>query len=671
MKATILQLLFMCLPICIVAQFEDIQEIESGSWRNNIEVADFNGDLYPDLLVGNRYDQYLTIYYNDGNGNFIDSTNIELDGYNLRNFVISNINYDEFLDIVGVDYGSNLVLITNNAGVFHDTSVAITGAENISKIVTGEFDGLGGLDIILYGSSSPSSIYLYRIPDSWNEIYVKSDLNNIDKLIISKFDNNDFRDAVFTEADDQEMSYKLYLSSWQANKSNVLATYSFSDRILDFAVEDVNGDNINDIVTIQNDGLVSVLLFNSSKKIDSIFPVDTIDASLDSQVRISRNRTDGFSDLFVTDRHNIYLYQYTDFNDKFEKTKINDDMLYPTEIVIKDLNGDRYEDIVVLNGFDGLDERVVKFENIGSQFISSEKPVLCLPFNDDVNDESEFSHTVTPNHAVVFTEDRFGNENSAYLLNSYEQNLKVAANSVFDIMSSDGFTLSLWYKGGTQDVGDYELMFAMGSHKLSLYDVNQPNFAPGFCWDRSAVGFYPDTMTWHHLVVIRHGENIGMYRDNAEMIRCSGFAASEEYEMDDIVIGGSFKGALDDITLYNRALTIDELEALIGTSGYQCAIVNNDSVSVDVFEKEIDEISYRVYPIPFRDNFRLSLGQLEILDQFKFELFDVTGKQVSIDYQIENSEVSFETSYLTKGFYVLNIQNTGDSKSNTIKLIKH
>ena len=76
---------------------------------------------------------------------------------------------------------------------------------------------------------------------------------------------------------------------------------------------------------------------------------------------------------------------------------------------------------------------------------------------------------------------------------------------------------------------------------------------------------------WHHITVVRKGSEVILYHDGIELKRGSTINGQRVRisDLNDFFIGGNdcvsdanFKGALDEIRMYNRALTRDEIEDL-------------------------------------------------------------------------------------------------------------
>ncbi len=80
---------------------------------------------------------------------------------------------------------------------------------------------------------------------------------------------------------------------------------------------------------------------------------------------------------------------------------------------------------------------------------------------------------------------------------------------------------------------------------------------------------------WHHYAYVKQGDNLTIYIDGNAVATASGYAQDVPFTVNDLsmVIGhnqylitGGFRGWLDDMFIYDRALTVDELDDLMAVA---------------------------------------------------------------------------------------------------------
>ncbi|WP_162897294.1 LamG-like jellyroll fold domain-containing protein [Aquimarina sp. BL5] len=201
-----------------------------------------------------------------------------------------------------------------------------------------------------------------------------------------------------------------------------------------------------------------------------------------------------------------------------------------------------------------------------------------FPFNGNASDESSNTNNGTVNGATL-TNDRFGVSNSAY---NFDGNDYI---SIIDDASIQpvNFTISIWCRfdssGGLQLLLDKHLV----SNDLDSYEVwfqnsqiwgtigNQTGFGPFI-----SSGFIPDTQNWDHVVyVFDDDNNTQKIFVNSVLEEESSVNISIGYDNEPLLIGASndqqnpkffFNGDLDDIRIYNRVLSENEITELFNES---------------------------------------------------------------------------------------------------------
>ena len=215
------------------------------------------------------------------------------------------------------------------------------------------------------------------------------------------------------------------------------------------------------------------------------------------------------------------------------------------------------------------------------------------PFNGNANDESGNGNNGTVNGATL-TSDRNGNSNSAYSFNSIASNFIQCGN--INIPQNDTMSISFWFNCNI-DFGGNEVI-CLGSVSNTTWgsiignNYFTMNYGRGCSSTGSSTSSIPLTYnSWHHVVFISTGLNSntsiyfdGIFISNTTNANSSGSCnAMNLYFGVDIFSGAEYyDGKLDDIAIYNRALTQQEITDLY--NGCQLSVSNqptNQTININ------------------------------------------------------------------------------------------
>ena len=197
-------------------------------------------------------------------------------------------------------------------------------------------------------------------------------------------------------------------------------------------------------------------------------------------------------------------------------------------------------------------------------------------FNDGTaNDESANSNHGTVNGATLTT-DRFGNENSAYSFDGVDDYIKVLNSESLNFGTGD-FTVSTWIKWD-EATSEHDFILAKGSAGAIGYGlgINTGGHYGAFIQAEGGVNqYYGNTLInaddWNLLTVVHDRDNKIKVYLNGSLANSGDYSEGNEnsistnYKLFIGSYGGDgryFKGLIDDIQIYNYALTGVEITKL-------------------------------------------------------------------------------------------------------------
>jgi len=224
---------------------------------------------------------------------------------------------------------------------------------------------------------------------------------------------------------------------------------------------------------------------------------------------------------------------------------------------------DCYDCAGVLNG----DAQIVTYwpdndgDGLGDGGFSTD-PAGFYPLNEDLDDYSGNDYHGDYNQSsITYTEDRFGNENSAALIDNKSDGIDIPT------FNSANISISMWYKyNGTNNtwnallsdqVGyDWHIMMSPTGNNLGSYNGSFRDTG-----ENLQIG------NWYHIVLVIEGNNRKIYLDDVIIDDFSGGTYTNVTgPLGFIGNGGNMSygslGSIDDVIIYNRVLEVEEISEL-------------------------------------------------------------------------------------------------------------
>ena len=291
------------------------------------------------------------------------------------------------------------------------------------------------------------------------------------------------------------------------------------------------------------------------------------------------------------------------------------------------------------------------------------------PFNGNANDASGYGNNGIVNGATLTT-DRFGKANSAYQFSTNASNQYILVNSIGNITSKN-VTISFWYNAPIQTT-IYSTLYSWTNMCWAnlggggVYGKNQLISIPGNSNYLKLSA--PIENVWHHIVVNTDYVNQLTTRW-VDGVKDSTFVGSgwsyngSNYGSNsgNIYFGAAnsnqtntqFTGKLDDIRVYNRALTLAEITTLY-----------NEVVNYAGFESISYKNILKVYPNPTSETLTIDCGSnYNSSKNYKVRIVNNLGQSIYesiITQQVSSINLN---NRIGKGIFIIQLI---DSNSNIL-----
>ena len=234
--------------------------------------------------------------------------------------------------------------------------------------------------------------------------------------------------------------------------------------------------------------------------------------------------------------------------------------------------------------------------------INSGASVTCLPANlqnglvaaytfgsGSLADATPGGHDLSQSGPATPTTDRAGNVSCAYNIVNGSGTTSVLTNTQTSFLNGmSDFTISIWYKPeGARSGGDFEGLLSRGNQRrcpdrrgewsVSLYDCRRAVFGHNNSVWVNLISLPSDdlcqdemnnvTGKWHHVVAVKDGDELRIYfngdlDDTVSGVANCSTATQLAQDTGDLFLGLDYNGALDDVLIYRRALSGQEISEL-------------------------------------------------------------------------------------------------------------
>ncbi len=347
------------------------QNITSDNFlASDLALADLNYDGHLDVISGN-YGVKNRIYLNNGTSNPFDGiTGSNVTDYtsNTEAIILIDINNDDNLDIIEGNEGQvNYVYINNGtADPFNGvTPLTITSDIDLTQdIAVGDVNNDGFRDVVVANESDVNKLYLNNgTDDPFNgvsAINITNDSYDTEAIALKDMNGDGYLDVVCGNTNQVNTLYIHNQTADPFNGVSAMTITSDTNSTKAIAVYDINNDGHFDL--IEGNSLQTNYLYLNNGTSEPFSNITRTAISNDThdtrELAIADMDNDGDIDIVAGNNNfpsggeinRLYLNQST--SNPFEGitgTEITDTQSTFTGLVVADINGDSYLDIIASN----------------------------------------------------------------------------------------------------------------------------------------------------------------------------------------------------------------------------------------------------------------------------------------------------------------------------------
>jgi len=546
-------------------------------YNSGIEIlsSDFNGDGWPDLILnktnGTDY-SILSVYYiiNNQDGTFYDASSLFPQNYRNDLFKLADMNNDGYMDLLTVHpieiQGMKIYYNTGDGGFIERTSLLPSVCQDgFISFNTGDFDGDGDIDIFAW--TADWKYHVIKNSKAFDAGVIKLDPPLAPTLL------SPMNEGTVGKSPDL---------IWEENGPTTSSHVQLATDI-DFNVIVLERDRITSNHYIPNLSAIKTFYWrvrgsntvgNSSWSESWAF---TTENNAPTSIELSTNSIVEYSPLGTSvgqfntidpdggDEHTYSFATGDGTNDADNDSFIIDGDSLKSNVQINHASKPTY--YIYIRSDDGFGET---FEQAFTIEVIQYGLVAYYPFNGNANDESDNANHGTVNGAVLTT-DRLDSDDCAYSFDGNDDNISLG-NNLGLVNNSDKLTIAAWiypYEVSSDLGRQYTILGERGGDHNYQFAV-MDNYLWFTFWsdsDEYNFGGHQDRIEankWIFVAVTYDGITVRFYI-NGQLEASSG-ASGDINGYDSILFIGSFNGVdgifngkIDDLLVFNRALPDGEI----------------------------------------------------------------------------------------------------------------
>ena len=305
-------------------------------------------------------------------------------------------------------------------------------------------------------------------------------------------------------------------------------------------------------------------------------------------------------------------------------------------------------------------------------------------FSGNANDASTNANNGTV-YGATLTTDRFGNANSAF---SFDGNSYITIPNSTSLQDLTGITISSWVYIDSWFMSEDGGYFPIISKSDKQYNYGKYGFTltdTGFWsyFDKQLNGrnYSFDLSKWYHVVNVYSNNTTSLYvNGNLQFSSNSGVFGNPGVQNLPLMIGIDMpglveysEGKIDDIGIWNRALTQDEITNLYNANICYQNITVTDTLIINTGILSYNPVTYNstvtIYPNPAKDHITIDCGNLANVTGCSIKIFNELGQEVfSGAMNTQQYSVPLNT-WTGNGLYLVKIYDASNNVVNTKKIV--
>ncbi len=335
--------------------FSSLTSYEVGVQPFGLDVADLNGDLFPDVVTANYTSNYLSILPGFLGGIFSTQETYSPAGF-MTDIALADVDDDTFVDLIYTSiFDKVYVALADGSGGFEAATEHAVGSQPLAVTVA-DVDLDGRLDIVTTNSQSASvSVLLAQVGGGFSAAVNYAVGPMPYSLKIADINGDSFPDIVTVNENDNSVSV---LSGLLIGGFAPAVEYETGANPRDLDLLDINRDGLLDIVTANHESAdVSIILAKASGGFSPPISLPVGFQYAVKKIATASLNGDNTADIIVAHNYQsssewssigVLLSQNDELPRAHARYQTGEE---PTSVKVADVNGDSNNDVVVANSF--------------------------------------------------------------------------------------------------------------------------------------------------------------------------------------------------------------------------------------------------------------------------------------------------------------------------------